>query len=289
MALPGFRAAFKLSSRNNRGEVAIVEHPFAVGAITAANQHTREDEHSIVVAGEIGFRSDDSEVVLGPGGYITKPRGQMHAVWNAGSQPGRIIEIITPGGFEDYFRELGELLVEHANDPAGQILHELARVRRTGRQVRADLRDAGLDGRHQAAVQAEPAHALKPPRARLTLVAGQRNPSRSGSLSPRFGELRTCSVTWYLPDAGWSSSVARWAHNPEVAGSTPVPATSENDPRGATSGVIFMLNGHVLATLDLLITRPVTVRRCVRGRGVRPSRRPQRGPCRRMCGRTRRR
>lgn len=28
-------------------------------------------------------------------------------------------------------------------------------------------------------------------------------------------------------DAGWSSSVARWAHNPEVAGSNPVPATTE--------------------------------------------------------------
>jgi hypothetical protein len=28
--------------------------------------------------------------------------------------------------------------------------------------------------------------------------------------------------------AGWSSSVARWAHNPEVAGSNPVPATREN-------------------------------------------------------------
>src|SRR5690606_28603966 len=26
--------------------------------------------------------------------------------------------------------------------------------------------------------------------------------------------------------AGWSSSVARWAHNPEVAGSNPAPATS---------------------------------------------------------------
>jgi quercetin dioxygenase-like cupin family protein len=125
VALPGFGAVFKLSSRENGGELAIVEHPFAVGAITAAHRHTREDEHSIVVAGEIGFRSDDSEVVLGPGGYITKPRGQMHAMWNAGSQPGRIIEIITPGGFEDYFREQGELLVEHANDPAGQILHEL--------------------------------------------------------------------------------------------------------------------------------------------------------------------
>ncbi len=31
-------------------------------------------------------------------------------------------------------------------------------------------------------------------------------------------------------DAGWSSSVARWAHNPEVAGSNPVPATAEEGP-----------------------------------------------------------
>ena len=98
VALPGFGAVFKLSSRTNGGEVSIVEHPFEVGLLTAAHRHTREDEHSIVLAGEIGFRSDDSEVVLGAGGYITKPRGQMHAMWNAGSEPGRIIEIITPGG-----------------------------------------------------------------------------------------------------------------------------------------------------------------------------------------------
>jgi mannose-6-phosphate isomerase-like protein (cupin superfamily) len=124
VAIPGFGAVFKLSGTNNNGEVSIVEHPFAVGFISAAHRHTREDEHSIVLAGEIGFRSDDSEVVLGPGGYITKPRGQMHAMWNAGSEPGRIIEIITPGGFENCFQELGELLVEHARDPLGTPLHE---------------------------------------------------------------------------------------------------------------------------------------------------------------------
>jgi mannose-6-phosphate isomerase-like protein (cupin superfamily) len=125
VTLPGFGAVFKLSGTTNGGEVSIVEHPFEVGLLTAAHRRTREDEHSIVLAGEIGFRSDDSEVVLGPGGYITKPRGQMHAMWNAGSVPGRIIEIITPGGFENYFRELGELLVEHADDPVGTPLHEL--------------------------------------------------------------------------------------------------------------------------------------------------------------------
>lgn len=117
--LPGFGAVFKLSSETNGGEASIVEHPFGVGTITAPHRHTNEDEHSLVLEGEIGFRSDDSEVVLEPGGYITKPRGQMHAMWNAGSRPGRIVEIITPGGFESYFRELSELLVSHAG-AAGQ-------------------------------------------------------------------------------------------------------------------------------------------------------------------------
>jgi quercetin dioxygenase-like cupin family protein len=74
VSIPGFGAVYKLYSRDNGGEVAIVEHPFAVGYLTAPHWHTREDEHSIVVEGEIGFRSDDAEVVLGPGGYITKPR-----------------------------------------------------------------------------------------------------------------------------------------------------------------------------------------------------------------------
>ena len=33
------------------------------------------------------------------------------------------------------------------------------------------------------------------------------------------------SVKVRVPDAGWSSLVARWAHNPKVAGSNPAPAT----------------------------------------------------------------
>src|SRR2546426_11430732 len=67
---------------------------------------------------------------------------------------------------------------------------------------------------------------------------------RSRQNNRRFGSVAAPWVTLRLPDAGWSSSVARWAHNPEVAGSNPVPATSGNDPRGATSGVIFMPDGN---------------------------------------------
>jgi uncharacterized cupin superfamily protein len=53
----------------------------------APHIHTKEDEYSIVVEGEIGFRSGRREAVLGPGGYITKPRGELHAMWNAGRTP----------------------------------------------------------------------------------------------------------------------------------------------------------------------------------------------------------
>jgi hypothetical protein len=49
VTIAGFGAVSKIYSRDNGGEVAIVEHPFAVGTITAPHRHTREDEHSIVL------------------------------------------------------------------------------------------------------------------------------------------------------------------------------------------------------------------------------------------------
>jgi quercetin dioxygenase-like cupin family protein len=109
---------FKLWGRDTGGQVSIVEHPFPVGALVPAHLHTREDEFSIVTAGEIGFRSGDREVVLGPGGYITKPRGEVHTMWNAGAQPARMIEVITPAGFEHFFRELTELVAAGPPEPA---------------------------------------------------------------------------------------------------------------------------------------------------------------------------
>ncbi|MGI8870803.1 MAG: cupin domain-containing protein [Mycobacteriales bacterium] len=93
----------------------MVEHPFPVGSLVPPHLHTREDEYSIVTEGEIGFRSGAREAVLGPGGYITKPRGEMHAMWNAGTTPARMIEIISPAGFEHFFRELADLV---AGDPS---------------------------------------------------------------------------------------------------------------------------------------------------------------------------
>ena len=101
--------AFKLWGEDTGGAISIVEHPFPVGALVPPHLHTREDEYSIVTEGEIGFRSGDQEVELGAGGYITKSRGELHAMWNAGKVPARMIEIISPAGFEGFFREVADL------------------------------------------------------------------------------------------------------------------------------------------------------------------------------------
>lgn len=108
---------FKLFGEQTNGKVSIVEHPFPVGACVPPHLHTREDEYSYVLEGEIGFRSGDREVVLGAGGYITKPRGETHTMWNAGQVPARMIEVISPAGFEHFFWEVGEAAADGPPDP----------------------------------------------------------------------------------------------------------------------------------------------------------------------------
>ena len=117
-SLGAIGVVFKLWGRDTGGTLSVVEHPFPVGALVYPHRHTREDEHSIVLDGEIGFRSGDREVVLGAGGYLTKPRGELHAMWNAGDTPARMIEIISPAGFEHFFREVVEMAAAGEADPA---------------------------------------------------------------------------------------------------------------------------------------------------------------------------
>src|SRR3954447_18786563 len=109
---------FKLMGADTGGALAIVEHGFPPGSLVPPHVHTLEDEYSIVTAGEIGFRSGDREVVLGPGGYITKPRGEVHTMWNAGPVPARMIEVISPAGFEHFFWDVGEIVAAGPPDPS---------------------------------------------------------------------------------------------------------------------------------------------------------------------------
>ena len=54
-------------------------------------------------------KDTNQEVFAEAGDLVFKPRGQWHTFWNPGDTPTRVLELISPGGFEDLFRELGAL------------------------------------------------------------------------------------------------------------------------------------------------------------------------------------
>jgi mannose-6-phosphate isomerase-like protein (cupin superfamily) len=86
---------------------SLVEHPMGPRALAAPlHRHNREDEYSFVLEGRMGALLGDDVVEAGPGDLVFKPRGQWHTFWNAGDEPCRILEIISPAGFEDFFAEL---------------------------------------------------------------------------------------------------------------------------------------------------------------------------------------
>jgi mannose-6-phosphate isomerase-like protein (cupin superfamily) len=86
---------------------SLVEHPMSPRALAAPlHRHTREDEYSYVLQGRMGALLGDDVLEAGPGDLVHKPRNQWHTFWNAGDEPCRILEIISPAGFERFFAEL---------------------------------------------------------------------------------------------------------------------------------------------------------------------------------------
>jgi hypothetical protein len=51
------------------------------------------------------------------GDLVFKPRNQWHTFWNAGDEPARILEIISPAGFEQFFDELSSQPADGPPDP----------------------------------------------------------------------------------------------------------------------------------------------------------------------------
>jgi len=109
---------FMVDGVDSGGGFSLVEHPIPPRALGAPlHRHSREDEYSYVLEGRVGALLGD-EVVYGEvGDLIFKPRGQWHSFWNAGDLPARILEIISPAGFEKYFEEAVDMRLAGRPDP----------------------------------------------------------------------------------------------------------------------------------------------------------------------------
>ncbi len=116
--LGGIGVRFMVGGAESGGGFALVEHPMEPRALAAPmHRHSREDEYSFVLEGRVGADLG-GEIVYGEvGDLIFKPRGQWHTFWNAGDGPARILEIISPAGFEKFFDTMSEAAGRGELDP----------------------------------------------------------------------------------------------------------------------------------------------------------------------------
>jgi quercetin dioxygenase-like cupin family protein len=112
---------FKIWGEQTGGAFSVVEHPIDPRGLAPPHRHENEDELSYVIEGVIGARQGDEEVQVEAGGYLMKPRGILHSFWNPTDEPARILEIISPGGFEHYFKDLGEYFASGQEPDPGKI------------------------------------------------------------------------------------------------------------------------------------------------------------------------
>ena len=109
---------FMIDGAETGEHFSLVEHPMPPRALAAPlHRHSREDEYSFVLEGKLGALLGDEVVYGEPGDLVFKPRDQWHTFWNAGDEPARILEIISPAGFEDYFEEIVDMLAGGPLDP----------------------------------------------------------------------------------------------------------------------------------------------------------------------------
>lgn len=120
-------ARLDVARTENEANVAIVEHTLPPHTLAAPlHRHSREDEISYVLEGEMTVLADDDLATVPAGESVVKGRDVWHTFWNAGDEPLRFLEIIAPGGFSEYFEEVEPLTPLDPSDE--ESIAELLRI-----------------------------------------------------------------------------------------------------------------------------------------------------------------
>lgn len=107
--LGGDIITFKVTAAETAGAFSVLETITPPGGGPPPHVHEREDETFYVLEGEFQFQIGKESTVAGPGTMVLAPRGIPHAFRNTGLTPGKLLVVVSPGGFERFMQEFSEL------------------------------------------------------------------------------------------------------------------------------------------------------------------------------------
>jgi mannose-6-phosphate isomerase-like protein (cupin superfamily) len=104
-----------LDSAASNGQLMILRNEGTLGDAAPVHVHGHEDEVFIVLEGSMTVWVGDERREVDAGGICFLPRGIPHA-YRATSDTAKVLNICTPGGLEEAFREAGWVLSNPAPD-----------------------------------------------------------------------------------------------------------------------------------------------------------------------------
>ncbi len=115
---------FILSGGDTGGTYSLTE--FTIAAPPAPGPpvhiHGTGSEAAYVLEGEVELRLGDQTLKASAGAAIFVPLGTTHNVTNAGPGTAKILVILSPPGFEGYWREMSELPLTDGRPDPGSVL-----------------------------------------------------------------------------------------------------------------------------------------------------------------------
>jgi mannose-6-phosphate isomerase-like protein (cupin superfamily) len=96
----------KASAETTGGSFSIIEEIDPLD--TRPHVHANEDELFVVLEGEHEFTVGEHVFDAGPGAVVFAPRGVPHSHRRVVPRTGRFLTLISPAGFEGFFRELSD-------------------------------------------------------------------------------------------------------------------------------------------------------------------------------------
>jgi quercetin dioxygenase-like cupin family protein len=106
----------KADSDQTDGRFSVVEFLDFKGSSVPLHLNERWDRGFYVLDGEYVFVIGDETVPASPGTWVFVPRNTPHA-WRCDSAEGRLLNLTVPGGFENFYRQVGENVTDRTQLP----------------------------------------------------------------------------------------------------------------------------------------------------------------------------
>ena len=115
ISMPGNKMSFV--HREPDSAYSMVEWASEPGAPgSSVHIHRTTDEAFYVLEGTFGFQLGEEMVEGSAGAFVFVPKGTVHAFWNQGSTPARMLLTMSPPDFWRYGKELAEGLAAAGDD-----------------------------------------------------------------------------------------------------------------------------------------------------------------------------